>query len=171
MSGDAAADGVRGDGSGVGGTSLDDRAATVEELRQRIEATREELGHTVQALAAKTDVKAHAQHKLIAAAHGVHEKASEAAADLQEAAAGIWHRVEERIPDPIRDVAVTAKCQVAGTTAAVAGQVQRKTPPAVRDKAQTATNAVRRYVPELVLVSTLGMVMLSIRLIRRTVST
>lgn len=165
MTGDAAADSGRGEG-----TPLDDRAAGIEELRQRIEATREELGQTVHALATKTDVKARAQHKVVAAAHEVHEKATEATADLQEAAAGIWHRVEERIPEPVRDVAGTAKSQVADTTAAVAGKVQKKTPPAVRDKAQTVADTVRRYFPEIVLASTLGMLVLSIRFIRRAVS-
>ena len=35
-----------------------------EEIRRDIEETREELGDTVEALAAKTDVKAHAQEKV-----------------------------------------------------------------------------------------------------------
>ncbi|MFL6117417.1 MAG: DUF3618 domain-containing protein [Catenulispora sp.] len=171
MTGDPAADGLRDDGGRTGGPPLDDDAATIEELRHRIENTREELGRTVQALAAKTDVKTRAQHTVIAAAHEIHEKAGEATADLQETAAGIWHRVEERIPEPVHNVAATAKNQVVDTTAAVAQQVQKKTPPVVRDKAQTVTGAVRRYFPEIVLASTIGMLMLSIRLIRRAVST
>ncbi|WP_438272125.1 DUF3618 domain-containing protein [Streptomyces antibioticus] len=40
-----------------------DERQTPEELRGRVEATREELGRTVEALAAKTDVKARAREK------------------------------------------------------------------------------------------------------------
>lgn len=40
------------------------RPGTVEEARAMTEATREELGRTVQALAARADVKERAQHKL-----------------------------------------------------------------------------------------------------------
>lgn len=37
---------------------------TPEQIRAEIDATREELGDTVEALAEKTDVKAHAQAKI-----------------------------------------------------------------------------------------------------------
>ena len=38
---------------------------TSEEIEERIERTREDLGETVEALAAKTDVKAQAQQKAV----------------------------------------------------------------------------------------------------------
>jgi hypothetical protein len=41
-----------------------DRQRTPEEIRADISQTREEVGDTVEALAAKTDVKAQAQHKV-----------------------------------------------------------------------------------------------------------
>jgi ElaB/YqjD/DUF883 family membrane-anchored ribosome-binding protein len=45
----------------TGGTPVSDDP---EEIREQIEQTREELGETVEALAAKTDVKAQAKRKL-----------------------------------------------------------------------------------------------------------
>jgi hypothetical protein len=51
-------------------------APTAEELRARAEATREQLGETVEALAAKADVKARVHDKAAAAKHRVSEKAA-----------------------------------------------------------------------------------------------
>jgi hypothetical protein len=48
----------------TGGQALGDGRRGPAEIRADIERTREELGETVEALAAKTDVKAHAQDKL-----------------------------------------------------------------------------------------------------------
>jgi transcriptional regulator len=49
-----------------------------EELRREIEQTRAELGETVEALAAKADVKARAQEAVEDVKHRVHEAADEA---------------------------------------------------------------------------------------------
>ncbi|MDX6351469.1 MAG: hypothetical protein QOF84_6259 [Streptomyces sp.] len=51
-------------------------APTTQELRERAEATREQLGETVEALAAKADVKARVHDKAAAAKHQMGEKAA-----------------------------------------------------------------------------------------------
>ena len=58
-----------GEDQGAGGTGVTDaeeqtRTDDPEQIKQQIEATREELGDTVEALAAKTDVKAQAKRKV-----------------------------------------------------------------------------------------------------------
>ncbi|HET9721246.1 MAG TPA: DUF3618 domain-containing protein [Solirubrobacteraceae bacterium] len=57
-------------------------------IRQEIEATREELGETVEALAAKTDVTGQAKRKL-----------SEARATVSEKADGAFGRAREATPE------------------------------------------------------------------------
>jgi hypothetical protein len=56
-----------------------------EEIRADIEETREDLGDTVEALAAKTDVKAHAQAK----AEEVKQKTAEKRVPIAAVGAGI----------------------------------------------------------------------------------
>ncbi|MET7938122.1 DUF3618 domain-containing protein [Streptomyces sp. NPDC005322] len=58
-------------------------ASSPEELREQVEHTRHELGQTVQALAARTDVKARAQEK----ATEVKEQAAVKAGELKAKAA------------------------------------------------------------------------------------
>ena len=48
-----------------------------EQIREEIEATRQELGDTIEALAEKTDVKAQAHHKLEETKASIHEKKDE----------------------------------------------------------------------------------------------
>ncbi|MEU6093080.1 DUF3618 domain-containing protein [Streptomyces sp. NPDC047085] len=92
-------------------------AAGPAELREQVEHTREELGQTVQALAAKTDVKARAQEKAAEAkeqaaakAGELKEQATVKAGELKAKAAEqaraktaqagqLW---EEKTPDPVR---------------------------------------------------------------------
>lgn len=87
-----------------------------EELRDRIEHTRDELGQTVEALAAKADVKAQAKEK----AADVKAQAMDVAADVKAQAqdrtaqamekASVMteqavHFVKDRTPDPVLDEA------------------------------------------------------------------
>jgi hypothetical protein len=51
------------EGTRTSGPAVENEQRDPEEIRSDIEQTREELGDTVEALAAKTDVKAHAQEK------------------------------------------------------------------------------------------------------------
>lgn len=81
---------------------------TPEDLRQRIEGTREELGHTVEALAAKADVKAQAQEKAADArekAAEAREKAADAAHRAQDKAALLLRSAKDSTPEPVREAA------------------------------------------------------------------
>jgi hypothetical protein len=53
-----------GQAEGSGGPAVDTHERGLDDIREDIERTREELGETVEALAARTDVKAQAQAKV-----------------------------------------------------------------------------------------------------------
>ncbi|GAA0369057.1 hypothetical protein GCM10009530_18840 [Microbispora corallina] len=102
------------DHTGAGGAANEDRGTTrtqardlakdeaedrdeISEVREEIERTRDHLGDTIEALAAKADVRARAQER-------VHETAMAARAK----AAGMADRVREATPAQVRDTAVKA---------------------------------------------------------------
>ncbi|HTA04668.1 MAG TPA: DUF3618 domain-containing protein [Streptosporangiaceae bacterium] len=70
----------------------------IQELRQEIERTREQLGDTVQQLAAKTDVQARARDKAVEMTRKVRGKASQAQAEAAAVGAPVW----EATPEPVR---------------------------------------------------------------------
>ncbi|AGS67291.1 DUF3618 domain-containing protein [Streptomyces collinus] len=99
-------------------------AQSPEELREQIEHTRHELGDTVQALAAKTDVKARAQEKAAemkeqaaVKAGELKEQAALKAEQVKAKAAEAASRVQDKLPDPVRERAVQAAGQARATTA------------------------------------------------------
>jgi ElaB/YqjD/DUF883 family membrane-anchored ribosome-binding protein len=58
-------------------TPTPDRDRSPEEIRADIEETREEVGDTVEALAAKTDVKGQAQQRIADVKQNLHDKREE----------------------------------------------------------------------------------------------
>jgi ElaB/YqjD/DUF883 family membrane-anchored ribosome-binding protein len=62
-----------------------DRSKTPEEIRAEIDQTREEMGDTVEALAAKTDVKAQAQDRISTVKENVSDKKDEFVAKAKQA--------------------------------------------------------------------------------------
>ncbi|MFJ5775327.1 DUF3618 domain-containing protein [Streptomyces sp. NPDC093094] len=82
-------------------SSDDDRTASPERLREQVEEIRHELGETVGALAARSDVKARAQRK----AADVRQHASATAGQLRTRAAGLAHQVQDKVPEPAKDTA------------------------------------------------------------------
>jgi ElaB/YqjD/DUF883 family membrane-anchored ribosome-binding protein len=66
----------------------------VEGLREEIQQTRAQLGETVEALAAKADVKAR-----------LHETAEEAKARVRERVGEVVDRVEAKLPAPAQEAA------------------------------------------------------------------
>ena len=92
---------------------------TPDELREQARATREELAHTVEALAAKADVKAKVQHKAAETRAQAQQKAAEARAQAQQKAAEAKHQVHDttahalqaardKTPEPVREKAAHA---------------------------------------------------------------
>ena len=76
----------------TGGTESSDDP---EVIRQQIEATRADLGQTVEALAAKADVKAQLRSKMTAGKENLKKKGEEATAKLAHAR----HKVAPATPD------------------------------------------------------------------------
>ncbi|OEJ23762.1 hypothetical protein AR457_03880 [Streptomyces agglomeratus] len=84
---------------GDGGSSL-----TPDELRAQVEKTRQELGRTVEALAAKADVKAQAQQKAAKVKGMMHDKAAHA-----------LHTAHDKTPEPVREKVASAGDQLTET--------------------------------------------------------
>ncbi|MEU1192555.1 DUF3618 domain-containing protein [Streptomyces sp. NPDC005859] len=130
-------------------------AAGPEELRRQVERTRHELGETVEALSAKTDVKARAQEKATAlkeqagatASHlseqartkatALKEQAGTTASHLSEQArtkaTEAAHLLEEKVPAPVKDTAAATAVQVRAKAGQAEQLWQEKAPRQVRD--------------------------------------
>ncbi|MGX1128292.1 FtsZ-interacting cell division protein ZipA [Streptomyces glaucescens] len=116
-------------------------ASSPEELREQVARTRSELGDTVEAIAAKSDVKSRAQEK----ATEVREQAAAKAGELKAKAADMAHQVQDKLPEPVKDKAAQAAGQ-ARATAARAGHVwEEKAPEPVRQKAAEGTRLARDH--------------------------
>ncbi|UXY20728.1 DUF3618 domain-containing protein [Streptomyces cynarae] len=140
----------------------DERTAEgTEELRVQLEHSREELGQTVEALVARTDVKARAQEKAAevkeqaavkaaevkeqaaAKAAEVKEQAAAKAIELKAKAAGVAHQVQDKLPGTVRDNAARAVGE-ARAQAAQAGRVwEERAPEPLRQKAALGARAAR----------------------------
>ncbi|MFK8907542.1 DUF3618 domain-containing protein [Streptomyces sp. YS-3] len=109
-----------------------------EELREHVEQTRADLGETVEALAAKADVKGRAQEKATAVKEQAAAKADELkskadelktkADELKTKAVDMAHQAQEKVPDPVKDKASQA-AERARATAAQAGRLWHDTAP------------------------------------------
>jgi CHASE3 domain sensor protein len=75
-----------------------------QELREEIERTREQLGETVQVLAAKADVKARAQDK----AGQVTERLKDKAGQARQQVAATAGQISAVTPEPVQRAAATA---------------------------------------------------------------
>ncbi len=82
---------------------------TPEQIRAEIEATRHELGDTVEALAAKTDVKAQAKAKIDDVNVQAREKADEAKALAREVAAQAKEAAPESPQEGVRQAQTLAR--------------------------------------------------------------
>ncbi|MER7822533.1 DUF3618 domain-containing protein [Streptomyces sp. NPDC096097] len=76
-----------------------------EELRERIEHTRDQLGRTVEALAAKADVAAQARQKTAAVKEQATEKAALVKGQIRGGVEHVAHLAAEKTPDPVLDKA------------------------------------------------------------------
>ncbi|MEV7558311.1 DUF3618 domain-containing protein [Streptomyces sp. NPDC089795] len=76
-----------------------------EELRDRIEHTRDQLGRTVEALAAKADVAAQARQRTAAVKEQATEKAALVTGQIRDGVEHVAHLAAEKTPAPVRDKA------------------------------------------------------------------
>lgn len=100
-----------------------DSVPTADELREQVEGTRLELGQTVEALTAKADIKAQAQH------------AAKVKTQVQDKAAHALHVAHDRTPESVREKAAHAKQQLTEKAESLGAKIQDTTPEPVRDKA------------------------------------
>ncbi|MFJ3621805.1 DUF3618 domain-containing protein [Streptomyces iakyrus] len=108
------------------------------ELREQVEETRQSLGKTVEALAARTDVKAKAQEK----AADVKQQAARTG-ELKAKAAEFAHQVQDKLPDPVKDKAAHTADQARARTVQVGRLLREKAPEPVRRKAAQGARAAR----------------------------
>jgi len=107
--------------------------ADLDALRKDIKQTRAELGETVQALAAKADVKARAKESVEQTKAKVKAQAADATEKVTEAVRGATHSAT----DAVRSAAASAR----GSAAQATGKVRES---GALDKAQVAGDQVRR---------------------------
>ncbi|MFE9847022.1 DUF3618 domain-containing protein [Streptomyces goshikiensis] len=113
------------------------------ELREQVEHTRDELGLTVEALAAKTDIKAQVKGKTAAIKGQAAEKAVLASDQIREKAGRAAQLVRDKTPDTVLERTAQAATQ-AREMAAKAGQYAvDKTPDPLLEKAEQAATAAR----------------------------
>lgn len=102
---------------------------SIDELRADIKQTRAELGETVQALAAKADVKARAKDQVELTKQRVKAQAAEATGKVREAAAAATGKVRSaaaQTADKVRDSGNGGDSDQPRPAAAVAVQVRER---------------------------------------------
>ncbi|MFB8249931.1 hypothetical protein ACFC5X_33435 [Streptomyces sp. NPDC055952] len=108
-------------------------APTPKELREQVEHSRQELGHSIEAAAGKTDVKA----------AEAREQAGVKAGELRARAAEAASRVQDKLPDPVKDKAVQAAGQVRAKAARAGRLIQDRAPEPVRAQAAQGAQLAR----------------------------
>ncbi|GGT55739.1 hypothetical protein GCM10010271_69560 [Streptomyces kurssanovii] len=82
------------------GSSRDPSALSADELRTQIQHTRDELGETVEALAAKADVKSRAKETAASVKDKVGLKAGRAKEQVAAGAAAVGDTIRDKTPHP-----------------------------------------------------------------------
>ncbi|MEU8779802.1 DUF3618 domain-containing protein [Streptomyces sp. NPDC048606] len=91
--------------TGIGTPAPNPDNPTPAELHDQVERTRDELGQTVEALAAKADIKAQAKEKTAAAKDRAAQKAALVSDRIRERAGQAAQLVKDRAPDPLLEKA------------------------------------------------------------------
>jgi hypothetical protein len=120
-------------------------------LREEIERTREQLGATVEALAAKADVKAQAQQKVSQLTGRLTTKADQARQQAAARSGRIQRQLADKTAKPRRKVFAmigpaigSAKDQVRQRAAVAATSISKVTPEPVKQAAGNAAATARR---------------------------
>ncbi|GGP93502.1 DUF3618 domain-containing protein [Streptomyces roseolilacinus] len=121
-------------------TQSHDSVPTPAELREKAEATREQLGQTVEALAGEADVKARMRQKTAE----TREQARQRAVQAKDKAAEALRAAQDRLPAPVTESTTQAKERIISATATVAGKFREKAPEGFGDKAGQVAQAARR---------------------------
>ncbi|WP_306325775.1 DUF3618 domain-containing protein [Streptomyces venezuelae] len=132
-----------------------------EELRKAVAHTREKLGQTVEALAAKGDVKSQAMEKAADLKTHAVAKAATLTGQLRETAEHAAQLAKDKAPDPAVDKAAQAAAQLRSKAVRAGQLAAERTPDVVADKVGQGASAARAYrTPLLVGVAALGVLLL-----------
>jgi hypothetical protein len=142
-----------------------------EQLRAEIERTREQLGDTVDQLAAKADLKAQAQAKVA----GLTQRARDTADQVRQHAADAAGQARQQAADAtgqVRQQAADTAGQARQQAVAVAGtgqeQLRARTPESVQRAASAGAAKAQQYRTQLAIAAgTVGAAVLGFVLIRR----
>ncbi|MFE9401730.1 DUF3618 domain-containing protein [Streptomyces sp. NPDC006530] len=116
----------------------DPKSPTREELGHEVDEARHELGKTVEALAAKADVKARAHER----ATELKEQVGTRVAVLSDEVKAAAQVVQEKLPAPVKERAAAAGEQLSAS----AGRLWRdKAPDAVRDRVARGARSAREH--------------------------
>ncbi|MER5871403.1 DUF3618 domain-containing protein [Streptomyces sp. NPDC002044] len=120
-------------------------APTPAEMREQVRVTREELGHTVEALAAKADVKGQARAKAAEVKSQIQARTAQVRSQVHDAAAHVVETAHDKTPGPVRETAAQTRDQLTASASAVAAKVQENTPEQAREKGRIIAVVARRH--------------------------
>ncbi|MFJ3831208.1 DUF3618 domain-containing protein [Streptomyces sp. NPDC090046] len=133
------------------------------DLRDQVERTRDELGRTVEALAAKADIKAQAKEKTAAVKGQAVEKAALVSEQIRETAGQAAQAVKDKTPDPLLEKTAQAAAHVRESAAKAGQYATDKTPDPILERAGQAATAARANRTPLLVVGAAVAVFLLVR--------
>ncbi|MCX5174555.1 DUF3618 domain-containing protein [Streptomyces virginiae] len=134
-------------------------------MREYVERTRDELGRTVEALAAKADIKAQTEKETVVMKQQTAEKASLIADQFREKAGRAAQLVRDRTPGPVLDKTAQAAAQVWDGATRAGQYAADKTPDPLLEKAGRAAAVARGNRTPLLVA---GAVIITLVLVRRS---
>ncbi|MFI5672840.1 DUF3618 domain-containing protein [Streptomyces sp. NPDC051704] len=133
------------------------------ELRDQIERTRDELGQTVEALAAKADIKAQAKKKAAAVKGQAAEKAALASDQIRQKGEEAVQLVKDNTPDPLLKKTAEAAAHVRENATKAGQYAAGKTPDPFLEKAGHAATVARANRTPLLAIGAAVVVLLLVR--------
>ncbi|MFD3808364.1 DUF3618 domain-containing protein [Streptomyces sp. NPDC058619] len=133
------------------------------ELREQVARTRDELGQTVGALAAKADIKAQAKEKTAAVKGQAAEKVALVTDQIRVKAGQAAQLAKAKTPDPVLEKTAQAAAQVRETASKAGQYAVDNTPDPLLEKAGQAATAARANRTPLLAVGAAVIVFLLVR--------
>ncbi|MEV7559354.1 DUF3618 domain-containing protein [Streptomyces sp. NPDC089795] len=133
------------------------------DLRDQIEQTRDELGRTVEALAAKADLKARAKEKTTAVKDEAAEKATLLSGQIREKAEQAARAVKDHTPTPLLTKSAQAAAHVREGAAEAGRYAAEHAPEPLVDRTRRTIPAVRANRAPLLVVGAAALVILLVR--------
>ncbi|MGW7095981.1 DUF3618 domain-containing protein [Streptomyces sp. NPDC054874] len=116
---------------------------TPEELREQVDRTRDKLGQTVEALAAKADLRGQAKDKVATVKERAAGKAGAASGRMRHLTEQAAQRVKDRTPDAVLEETARVTAQLRERTVRAGQYAAVKAPDPLRERAERAATAVR----------------------------